>query len=686
MKRVLLTAALILSMTSFISAQIFLDDFESYNVGEQLVVQNPFDWTTGSYTPGSDADPFIQNLGGNVVHITGTNDLIYEISNLTYSEYEIQFDLYIPDSSEAYFNTLQEFSPTPAWGMQVYFGHNNYGEGAIDGGEILAQTFTFEYDTWLSVKVEIDLDNDWGNFYLNDDWIHGWIWSTGFNGTGTLNQLGGNNFFAWNGGYFSNPNYYFDNYSFASVGPPILNPPQNVTATVVNQNTVLLTWDPPTGGGGGAILEGYNIYLNSYWIDYFTVGSPYPIEFPNLSPGSYIFCVSAVYNEGESVQACADEIIIEAPPPPPAPTNLTGPECYNLGDTIHLTWDYYYGEWIRWDAGVNTGNGIGYLSGGTFSCASHWYPDQLIPYDGLQIMEIEFYNNGDPDATYTIKIWTGPDGINEVLSQEVISFNVDDWNTVVLYTPHTISAAEDLWFGYEITHGPSTFPAGCDDGPAIPYNGDMLFWVDEWVSMSQTLGFNYNWNLAALLGLADGITSQSMSKIVNFPNSGIDIKPCCSQSSTLNPSPNGTKDFLYFNAYVKFPGSSFFVVIGPVTSPFSFVPGESGEYQFFVTAVWDPEGESYPSNIWVVDLCTGIINRTINYIEIFPNPASDIVTIDSEFEIVNLKVYNQTGQIVAEEMVNNKSHRFDVSLLNPGIYFLQIDFKDERILRKIIIE
>ncbi len=683
MKRVLLTAALILTVSCYISAQGFFDDFESYNVGEQLVVQNPIDWTTWSNTPGSVEDPYIENIEGNVVQVNGLNDFVYPSPNYTSGFHWIKFDLYIPSGCDAYFNTLQEYTPVPSWGMQVYFGHTNPGEGNIDASGALAQLFTFEYDTWLEIRVEIDLDADWGEFYLNDQLIHGWIWSTGCFGTNSLNQLGGSNFYAWDGGVFANPNYYIDNYCF-NCGGGILDPPINVTAELISDNDVKVDWDPPSGGGTvDAILQGYNVYENGTNIGYVAV----PIteyDVLDLDPGTYEYCVSAVYDEGESMLVCADEVFI----PPPAPTNLTGPDCYFPGDTIHLTWEYNcFGEWIRWDGGYNTGNGIGTGSGGTFSCASHWYPDQLMPYDGLQLKKIKFFANGDPDAIYTIKVWIGEDGTNEVLSQEVYYFAVDDWNTVVLNTPHTISAAEDLWFGYEVTHGAGTFPAGCDDGPAIPYNGDMINAGGFWGSMSVDWGLDYNWNLAGFVVLSDDTTIQSIGKMVQFPDSYTDLFADCLQSNNINLSPNGTKDFEYFNVYVKFPGSSFFAVLGPVSMQgFDFVTGESGQYEFFVTAVWDPEGESYPSNIWVVDLCTGIINKTINYIEIFPNPASDIVTIKSELEIVSLKVYNPTGQIVAEEVIKNNIYRFDASLFNPGIYFLQINFEDDRILRKIVIE
>ncbi|MCD4682512.1 MAG: fibronectin type III domain-containing protein, partial [Bacteroidales bacterium] len=528
MKKIAITTILFLVATSLIFAQDFFDDFESYNVGEQLVIQNPDDWTTWSNSPGSDEDPYIQNISSNVVNITGTNDLVYALPNWTAGYFEIIFDIYIPEGGDAYFNTLHEFSPTPTWGMQVYFGHTNPGEGNIDAGGALAQIFTFEYNTWLEIKVVIDLDNDWGEFYLDDVLIHGWIWSTGTFGTGTLNQLGGNNFYAWDGGVYVNPLFYIDNYEFDDGIWTPSGIPQNVTAELISDNDVKVGWDPPEGYTED--LLGYNVYKNDEFMTFIEDPITEYFEY-DLELGTYEYCVTAIHDWGESWQVCADEVYI-IDPTPPAPLNLIGPDYIILWDPIDLSWDEPgIPQWIRWDAGINTGNGIGLTNGGTFSVASHWYPDQLTASNGLDLMEIEFYANGDPNASYIIKVWTGPNGTNEIHSQEVIAFNVDDWNNVVLTTPLYINAATDLWFGYEVTHVAGTSPAGCDDGPAIAYNGDMITTGGGWVSMSVEYGLDYNWNIAGLVGLADGTVPEPLVKVVQLPDSDNDFSACGSNGT-----------------------------------------------------------------------------------------------------------------------------------------------------------
>ncbi len=65
---------------------------------------------------------------------------------------------------------------------------------------------------------------------------------------------------------------------------------------------------------------------------------------------AYEYCVSAVYNEGESPLACADEVYI-IDPTPPGPINLTGPDYAYHFELVYLTWDAPGSpQWIRWDA------------------------------------------------------------------------------------------------------------------------------------------------------------------------------------------------------------------------------------------------------------------------------------------------------------------------------------------------
>jgi hypothetical protein len=215
-KAVLFYFAFTLLAVTGMSQILYQSSFEQYNVGDYLAVVDP-SWTTWSNQPGGSEDGVISgdyaSAGTKSVKISGLNDAVFPISNYTTGLYKIIFKMYVPSGYYGYFNILQLFAGgSSQWGMQVFF--DTGGQGSIDGGAQAAATFTYPYDTWMLIENVIDLDTDWADFYIDGVLIHGWIWSSGTFGTGTLNQLGGVDMYAWaeNG----TPLYYFDEFTFQS--------------------------------------------------------------------------------------------------------------------------------------------------------------------------------------------------------------------------------------------------------------------------------------------------------------------------------------------------------------------------------------------------------------------------------------------------------------------------------------
>jgi len=65
-------------------------------------------------------------------------------------------------------------------------------------------------------------------------------------------------------------------------------------------------------------------------------------------------------------------------------------------------------------------------------------------------------------------------------------------------------------------------------------------------------------------------------------------------------------------------------------------------------------------------------------INIYPNPATDFINIEADVEIskqVVFTIYNTAGKRVLLQNVKNSSfqHQINVSTLQPGVYFLQIE-------------
>lgn len=870
------------TVTISISNIIYCDDFESYTVGQQLVAQNSVNWTTWSGGVGTNEDPFVVNNGGKVVEITGlgalADDLVYVIPNFTTGYYSVTFKMYIPTGKDGYFNVLQAFAGAGSqWGGQVYFDAG--GAGSIDGGGAAAATFIFAYNTWLDIEVTVDLDNDWAEFFVNNALVHGWVWSGGTFGTGTLNQLGGVNFYAWTGANGA-PQYHIDDFCFAEgEGPAPLDPPTNLTGTAVGMDAHL-SWTAPSGGGGqlyeliqhdgnnvngffqafgsgygvvydlsgytdvtvefvdfrhsswgvmgtwnykihvvdwntyttlavvgplqttgndkwedlvplgsipesglvgiflepmgnistdaypcldsddvgpnglsyfgpltsfsgmalstigdflmdlwimaeavdgpvkapkfvanfgngvsrlpsatpdmdeitlkqtskgaDAILLGYNVYRYGVNIGYVAAPTTTYVD-PNLSPGTYEYYVKAVYDEGESPASNTETVIIEGASLP-APTNLTGPSTVSVGNPINLTWQAPAdGEWIQWDAGINTGNGIGLTNGGTFSVASRWMPADLTNYSNFYLQKVNFFPR-DAAATYTIKVWTGPTGNTQVHSQVVTSFMVEQWNEVILTTPVQINAATDFWFGYELTHGAGTFPAGCDDGPPVANKGDMLQTGSGWVSMSIQFGLNYNWNIAGWVSAFESDATPSEPILIEMTpaSAPVSLSESGSTGISVKMPENDIKALAGYNVYRNGVKINTAIV---VPTNYTDVVNMSGLYTYYVTAVYtNPAGESGPSNNHVVDVETSINEIGLSSTQIFPNPAKEMVNITSDFTIHSVTVYNFTGQIVANENVNGYSHQLNTSGLKAGIYIFHINTSNGTVMERIVVQ
>jgi hypothetical protein len=71
---------------------------------------------------------------------------------------------------------------------------------------------------------------------------------------------------------------------------------------------------------------------------------------------------------------------------------------------------------------------------------------------------------------------------------------------------------------------------------------------------------------------------------------------------------------------------------------------------------------------------------------VFPNPARDYVTINSNTSIKQVKVFNYVGQIVAEEVVGDEVYTINTAGYKGGIYFIQIETTEGWSTRKVIIE
>ncbi len=131
------------------------------------------------------------------------------------------------------------------------------------------------------------------------------------------------------------------------------------------------------------------------------------------------------------------------------------------------------------------------------------------------------------------------------------------------------------------------------------------------------------------------------------------------------------------------------IVFGYV-NPYSG-PGDS----LLVKFTFVSDGINNNKEGWIIDdIITGTIvgegiekNDSNNEFELFPNPANNLITIESKKnKIQNIKVMNVTGKIIYQSIVNDSQSVVDLSKEAKGIYFVKIIDNKKNVINKKIIK
>ncbi len=254
------------------SGTMFFDDFEDYANGDHVALNNPA-WTTWTNNPGSAEDAVVSQENSfspsQSMKMQVSNDMVYPTGNITIGKHDISSRVWFPENNSGWFIMLQSFDVgNYIWGSQVYFASD--GTGYIDGGGAAAASFTFDYETWIEVRNYIDLEDDVAEFWIEDELIHSWQWSSGAFGTGDLKQLGAADFFQP-----ADEKFYIDDFKHD----------QEFSIT----------------------LSGYSVFRDGEFI-----GTTTDTEFIDATPppGTYEYCVYAVYDLGDSEPACTTVDVI----------------------------------------------------------------------------------------------------------------------------------------------------------------------------------------------------------------------------------------------------------------------------------------------------------------------------------------------------------------------------------------
>ena len=232
---------------------LLLEPFEEYTVGNKIAAEAVAAghdwWTTWSNQPGGSEDGVVADFDGTQCgHLTYGNDQVLLLGDEENGNYDLEFDILVPEGKNGYFNILHHFAGSNStWAMQCYLhltndGQNSTsapGQGTIHAGSNGTATLTnVAYDQWMHFRLNVDTDTDVATYYYTapgeeEVLVCTWQWSLDSFGNNTVGRtLAAMNFYPPENAATSE--YYLDNFSFKKIGGESA-PDINITPTAVNE-------------------------------------------------------------------------------------------------------------------------------------------------------------------------------------------------------------------------------------------------------------------------------------------------------------------------------------------------------------------------------------------------------------------------------------------------------------------
>jgi hypothetical protein len=272
---------------------LYSTDFESYTVGGKIAQQAGAPWTTWSAAPGGAEDGTVSSAQSHStsksVNVVTNNDLVLHLSDKTSGRFKLSWWMYVENGKTGYFNCLSNFAGANSlWAFQTYIYNDSIFVDAAGANVAQAQ---FPANTWKSVVLIIDLDDDFATFYLDNVEIISYKWSKGAQGTNNNLKLDGVNFYGWDGANAPTPTsytvagYYIDDLSFDSVPAP--NAPVNLDAVLALPD-INVSWNAPS-----TTPDLYKLSRNGV-----VTTSTTSLNYTDVSPwaNTYRYAVRAHYN------------------------------------------------------------------------------------------------------------------------------------------------------------------------------------------------------------------------------------------------------------------------------------------------------------------------------------------------------------------------------------------------------
>jgi len=232
--------SLLIAMIAFVFGNAFAQmsyDFNDGVAGAKIAETYGMPWTTWTNHPGGSEDGVFDEAGGSMAaHFTYGNDQILYLGDHEVGVYDLEFDAFVPQGKNGYFNVLHHFdgnnSNNCIWAIQVYMHETNDGQtstqapghGTIHAGSNGTADIPCVYDEWMHFRLHVDTDLDVAEFFYSSETTYPeeqslctWQWSLDSFGENVVGRkLDAMDFFPPTNAATSE--YYLDNFKFTRIG------------------------------------------------------------------------------------------------------------------------------------------------------------------------------------------------------------------------------------------------------------------------------------------------------------------------------------------------------------------------------------------------------------------------------------------------------------------------------------
>jgi hypothetical protein len=315
----------------------------------------------------------------------------------------------------------------------------------------------------------------------------------------------------------------------------------------------------------------------------------------------------------------------------------------------------------------------------------------------LQSFDLYFVDNGSGSPqTLTIEVYDGAQ-VYAGTTDPFTAAPFDEWITV---------AAPDIPFNgqfYAMVYwnnlgGNSYYLGDDEDGP---YSGDNLYWMYDFATWTHPSG-----TPAVFLLRATALVGADLKMVELTPTSMRPVGGVNTNTSLLSSAntKGDSKDHSIMGPLgnnldsTTIVGYNIWRADNSATGPFNMVgsttgttyadvhPSTTEPNQTFYYYVETPMVRSYDNfaicaphsdTIPVTFPAVGIDNLGNNSINLYPNPANDVVNVVSTTDIKTVDVLNYIGQLVySNKSVSGKKMQLNVSTMQSGIYFVKVTTTD----------